>query len=88
MKDFKIFTLHVNNIEEMGDSDFVPKYDVTEIYNAPELKKDTPIAIPLSFPSHFPDAGFSYTDEEGNVKKFTIIQSGKDGSLAIYRMEE
>ena len=78
VEDFRVFSLELN-IDEDGNVDYTP----TEVFSATELKRDAPIAVPLSFPGDMSLNGFCYKGSDGNLKTFIIGISGMDGSLWI-----
>ena len=78
VEDFRVYSLELN-FDENGDVDYIP----TEVFRSAELKKDTPIAVPLYFPGDMSLNGFCYKEPDGNEKTYTISISGKDGSLVI-----
>ena len=78
VEDFRVFAMNMS-INDNGE----PSYDPEEVFRAPELKEDTPIAVPLNFPGDFSLNGFCYKESDGEFKTFTISQSGMDGSLVI-----
>ena len=86
VKDFKVYSLEITNSEEMGDEDFIPMYKRTEIYRTADFKKDTPIAVPLSFPTHFANNGFSYKDTDGKTKAFIVDTSESEPSVEVSPM--
>lgn len=77
VSDFRVLSLELTGVDENGNPDF----NMTEVFNIPVLKADTPLAVPMSFPGDIPSNGFSYTGADGNVLTFTVSQSGYDGSL-------
>ena len=78
VQDFRVFSVELN-IDDNGNTDFIP----TEVFRSAELKKESPIAVPLNFTGDMSLNGFSYKGPDGNIKTFTIGISGKDGSLVI-----
>ena len=78
VEDFRVFSLEMN-IDDNG----IPDFTATEVFRTGELKKDTPIAVPLSFPGDMSHNGFCFKGPDGNLETFTISQSGMDGSLVI-----
>ena len=76
--DFRVFSMELN-IDENGNMDLTP----TEVFRATELKKDAPIAVPLSFPGDMSLNGFCYEGPDGSLLTFTVGMSGMDGSLVI-----
>ena len=54
-----------------------------EIYSAGDVSAEKPLLVKLTFIGSIPNYGISYEDNSGAVKKFTISQSGFDGSLEL-----
>ena len=44
---------------------------------------DTPVAVQLGFMGTIPNYGISYVDENGDLRRFALVQSGYDGSVLL-----
>lgn len=77
--DFTLLALTLKDVDTNGHATF----DTDEVFCIPALRADIPLAIPMNFPGDIPSNGFSYKDEDGTTKTYTISISGFDGSLVI-----
>lgn len=78
VKQFKIYSLMPIDCE---DGVFL-KFD-KKLYAARTFKSKKPLVLKLSFPGSMPQIGFSFAKEDGNLRKFVITESGKDGSVIV-----
>lgn len=77
--DFTISSLYMESIDDEGN----PTYVTNELYDHGTLEAGRSLKLVLSFPGDMPNYQISYTDKDGNLKKFTLGQSGCDGSLVM-----
>jgi len=75
--DFRIYRLSFSDIDSEGN----PVFETEQIYEQEELSCERPLQAVLTFPGDLPTAGFSYVRQDGQECRFSIGQSGKDGSL-------
>lgn len=79
VKDFKVLALTLKDVDENGNADF----DVEEKYSADELNPGRPLVVTTVFYGDIPNNGISFTDNDGNTKRYTVSVSGMDGSLIL-----
>lgn len=79
VSDFKLLALALRDVDADGNA----VYDIDEIFCLSTLRPDAPLAVPMSFPGDIPSGGFSYTDTDGTLRRFTVSVSGMDGSLVV-----
>ena len=77
VEDFKVLALELQDVDENGHAVF----SVAVVYEQPVLQAGVPLVVPMTFPGDTPHDGFSYVDEEGITRQFSISVSGMDGSL-------
>lgn len=75
--DFHIYRLSFNDVDSEGN----PVFETEQIYAQEELSRERPLQAVLTFPGDMPTVGFSYVRQDGQECRFSIGQSGKDGSL-------
>lgn len=73
VKDFKFLNVQVENIDENGTASFSHQ----ELYTLNELTPKRPLIVTLTFYGDLPNNGFSYVDEKGQTRYFTLELSGK-----------
>lgn len=78
LKNFKVLSLTFKDYTDAGAI-----FDQEEIYSAGDVSAEKPLLVKLTFIGSIPNYGISYEDNSGAVKKFTISQSGFDGSLEL-----
>ena len=78
LKNFKVLLLTFKDYTDAGAI-----FDQEEIYSAGDVSAEKPLLVKLTFIGSIPNYGISYEDNSGAVKKFTISQSGFDGSLEL-----
>lgn len=79
VEEFCVLSLTVAAVSESGDIEF-------EVY--PEACSDDnrlerPLVAEVSFTGDLPEYGFRYEDKNGNMRRFAIEISGRDGSLVV-----
>lgn len=79
VKDFKFLNVQVENIDENGKA----KFSHQEVYTLNELTPKRPLIVILTFYGDLPNNGFSYVNEKGETKYFTVELSGKDDGLLL-----
>lgn len=80
----KISNFSILDLGEPGFENNKLSYaSIIEVYTLDVLSADKPLLVGLSIGESIPSYGISYTDEQGNIKQFTISISGKDGSLIL-----
>ncbi|MCR5503655.1 MAG: hypothetical protein K6F53_11665 [Lachnospiraceae bacterium] len=84
VKDFKLYRITLSNDEEGKEN---PGFEGSEVYSAPELTKDEPLLVTLTFYGDLPEYAYSYK-EDGKDLYFTISQSGMDGSLETASLDK
>ena len=77
VRDFRIYRLSFNDIDSEGN----PVFETEQIYEQDELSHERPLKVVLTFPGDMPTVGFSYVRQDGQECRFSMVQSGKDGSL-------
>ena len=77
--DFKILSLSFQDITENGELIF----DETVVYELAELSPDYPLVAGLDYIGTIPNNGISYVDCNGQYRRFTVEESGMDGSLFL-----
>lgn len=77
--DFKLLSLTFVDCDDEGRI----TYDITELYTREELTSDSPLTVVVPFFGTIPNIGISYTDEAGELQRFTLSESGYDGSLVL-----
>lgn len=59
-------------------------YEVSELlYSIDELHADTPFVASVAFPGDMTAYGIAFTDANGEMRRYTVSISGKDGSLQL-----
>lgn len=77
VRDFKVLAL---TFQEGGDDSRLT-FSAEDVYTVKQLTADDPLVAELLFGGAIPNCGFSYVDETGTVRAFTVEISGMDGSL-------
>ncbi|MGN0307550.1 MAG: hypothetical protein ACI4DN_04975, partial [Lachnospiraceae bacterium] len=80
VKMFTILSLSVVDVSESGVIEF-EAYPETSGPNALWLER--PLVAELSFTGDLPQYGFQYEDENGDVRRFVLELSGRDGSILV-----
>lgn len=83
VRTFRVLALALRDVDAAGRAVF----DVSTVLELPALRAGIPLAVPMSFPGDIPNNGFSYVDEQGITRQFTLSMSGRDGSLVIAPLE-
>ena len=76
---FKVLGLDVANIDESGHI----SYNTKALYTKDSLPKNTPFVLTLTTFESIPYTGISFEDDLGRARRFTIEQSGMDGSVSL-----
>ena len=79
LPNFKVLGLEMANIDESGQV----SYNVKDLYTKNVLSKKTPFVLTLTAFETIPYTGISFEDDLGRVRRFTIEQSGMDGSVSL-----
>jgi len=79
MNDVILYGLKYEGISGVGNL-VLDSYPIYEMGNA---KGDEAIAVTITFGETIPVYGIKYTDANGITRKFTLDQSGKDGSVYL-----
>lgn len=79
VEEFCVLSLTVADVSESGDIEF-EAYTETPSLDG-RLKR--PLVVELSFAGDLPQYGFQYKDENGDMRRFAIEVSGRDGSLIV-----
>lgn len=77
--DFKVLSLMVTDFSEDGKL----ICDTEELYDKGTLTSFCPLVLEMTFWGDTPSYGISYTDGEGNERRFAIGMSGMDGSVIL-----
>ena len=80
VKQFTILSLTVVDVNESGSIEF-------EAYPEMSGPKDSwlerPLVTEVAFTGDLPQYGFQYEDENGDVRRFALVISGRDGSILM-----
>ena len=79
LKNFRVLGLTFKDADDNGQVYF----DEKEIWRAAELSSAKPLLVRLTFIGSIPNYGISFEDAAGKIRKFTISESGMDGSLVL-----
>ncbi|MBR5882827.1 MAG: formylglycine-generating enzyme family protein [Mailhella sp.] len=79
VRNVKVLQLDFAGVDDGGKVSF----NSTELFRMDRLEQGRPLVITLPLFENIPQYGISYEDEGGNVLRFGITQSGKDGSLEL-----
>lgn len=77
--DFKVLELSWTGVDENNKA----IYSVNELYCLDELTPGEPFVVSMIDYEFIPRNGFSYVDERGKLWRFSISQSGKDGTIIL-----
>ena len=84
--EFTVLALELKDFTETGAAIFSAAPVVLEegLDSLPEVMTvDTPVAVQLGFMGTIPNYGISYVDENGDLRRFALVQSGYDGSVLL-----
>ena len=84
--EFPVLALELKDFTETGAAIFSAAPVVLEegLDSLPEVMTvDTPVAVQLGFMGTIPNYGISYVDENGDLRRFALVQSGYDGSVLL-----
>lgn len=79
VKDLEFYGLTLEHFTDDG----IARFSKMNLDGVDELKKGESVAVTIEFIGDIPNYGLSYKDESGNVRYFSIDESGKDGSLYL-----
>lgn len=79
VKNFRLLRLEFSRFNE----DDMPVFAVEALYERDWLTPERPLAAGIAFYGTIPHYGFSYEDEQGDDKYFSVYESGYDGSLQM-----
>ncbi len=77
--DFKVLEISVTGFDE----NYKAQYSANELYTVDRLVVDEPFVVSMLDYEFMPRNGFSYVDESGKFWRFSISQSGNDGSMIL-----
>lgn len=77
--EFKILDLSLEDVSEDGEMQFSSK----KVFETAELSPEKPLIAELPFFGSIPNIGIEYTDKSGVTKRFSLYESGYDGSLKL-----
>ncbi|MBQ9492569.1 MAG: hypothetical protein IJR54_02390 [Oscillibacter sp.] len=79
VRDFKVLSVSLTDVDEDGTALF----SVRELYAQETLTPERPLLVWTQFPGDIPSNGVSYVDDTGEVRYFSVSESGFDGSLIM-----
>lgn len=79
VSDFKLLALTFVDVDDEGHIIF----DISEVYTQPALTSEQPLVVNLTFIGEIPNYGISYDNGTGEVQRFSLSESGFDGSLVL-----
>lgn len=79
VKNFKFLNVELIDVDDNGKANFASQ----EIYSQAILDPQKPLIVEMTLPETVPTHGISYTDNNGQTKKFIICLSGQDGSIFL-----
>lgn len=79
LKNFQFLSLTNTVVDETGKLLF----DMETLYTLDSFSPEKPLVVNLTFFGDLPSYGFSYADETGATRYFSINLSGEDGSLLL-----
>lgn len=79
VSDFKLLALTFESCDDEGNI----TYQIEEIYSQETLTADMPLVVELSFSGTIPNYGISYDNHTGEIQRFTVSESGYDGSVIL-----
>ncbi len=77
--DFKVLALDFKEF----DKNSKPVFSIKELYTLKTLEPDCPLVVGLEFIGSIPNNGISYKNSKGKTVRFTLEQSGMDGSAIL-----
>lgn len=77
VQSFRLLDLADGDFDEDGNLQFT----VSESFHLDTLTPENPIVARIVFLGTIPNNGFSYVDASGMAHRYTLSQSGEDGSL-------
>ncbi len=77
--NFKILALSFRDIDKDGNAVF----DIKELHTLKSLEPGCPLVVAMELIGSIPNNGISYTDSKGKTLRFTLSQSGEDGSAIL-----
>ena len=79
VSDFKLLALTFEDIDDEGKI----TYQIEELYTQEALTADTQLVVELTFMGEIPNYGISYDNHTGEIQRFTVSESGYDGSVIL-----
>ncbi|MGN1119220.1 MAG: hypothetical protein ACI4Q4_02605 [Oscillospiraceae bacterium] len=79
VRDFTVLALTSPEIDDNGNISF----ESTPVCEVELLTADTPLVVVMSFLGDIPNYGVSYDNGTGEIQRFTVSESGYDGSLIL-----
>ena len=77
---FSLLELTMESISEAGEVEFTATPALPQVS---ELLPGKQLVVGILFPENIPRYGFQYEDADGDIRRFALELSGKDGSLLI-----
>ena len=81
VRDFQVLALTFDGIFDDGTVFFSSE----PLYTQPVLQPGRPLVVTLLFEGDMPSAGISYVDQAGQLHRFAVDMSGKDGELYLWK---
>ena len=80
VKQFTILSLTVVDMSESGSIEFEA---YPEMSGPNDSWLERPLVTEVAFTGDLPQYGFQYEDENGDVRRFALVISGRDGSILM-----
>ncbi|MGN0649688.1 MAG: hypothetical protein ACI4KM_04560 [Oscillospiraceae bacterium] len=79
VSDFKLLSLTYEDMDDEGNI----TYSIEELYTQDTLTADMALVVELTFVGEIPNFGISYDNHTGEIQRFTLSESGYDGSVIL-----
>ena len=79
LKNFSVLALTLEDIDSNGKATFSEK----KLHVIKRLAPRHPFLLKMTFMGTIPNYGVSYVDQKGRLRRFTVEQSGMDGSVFL-----
>lgn len=79
VKDIKFMDLEFVDVDENDQ----PIFNEKVVYELEKINPENPAVVCVAFLGDIPNLGISYTDKDGNTKKYTVSESGFDGTVIL-----
>lgn len=83
VNDFKFLSLEFTDVDDDGNASF----NTQELFAIDKFTSEKPFRVKFTMFGTIPSYGISYKDADGTDRKFSIQQSGMDGSLILNEFE-